>query len=59
MLVMFCLSDVEAVICTLDSHLPVAHAAFLLCMPPSSYHHRETATYREVPSTLKKAILGR
>jgi hypothetical protein len=30
----YCLSDVEAVICTLDSHLPIVHTTFLLCMPP-------------------------
>jgi hypothetical protein len=51
--VLYCpVSDVEAVLCTLSLHLPVVHTAFLLCMPPSSCYHRETTTYREVPSTV-------
>jgi hypothetical protein len=50
--VLYCsVSDVEAVLCTLSPHLPVVHTAFLLYIPPSSCHHRETTTYREVPST--------
>jgi hypothetical protein len=46
------LSDVEAVLCTLSLHLPVMYAAFLLYIPPSLCYHRETTTYREVPSTV-------
>jgi hypothetical protein len=49
-------SDVEAVLCTLSLHLPVVHAAFLLCMPPSSCYHREATTYREVPSTVGRIV---
>jgi hypothetical protein len=50
--VLYCsVSDVEAVLCTLSLHLPVVYAAFLLCIPPSLCYHRETTTYREVPST--------
>jgi hypothetical protein len=49
------LSSVEAVLCTLSLHLPFVHTAFLLCMLPSSCHHRETTTYRELPSTAMTA----
>jgi hypothetical protein len=45
------MSDVEAVLCILSLHLPVVYTTFLLYMLPSSYYHRETTTYREVPST--------
>jgi hypothetical protein len=44
-------SDVEAVLCTLSLHLPIVCTTCLLCIPPSSCYHRETTTYREVPST--------
>jgi hypothetical protein len=51
--VLFCsISDVEVVLCTLSLHLPVVYTAFLLYIPPSSCYHRETTTYREVPSTI-------
>jgi hypothetical protein len=54
---MYCsVSDVEAVLCTLSLHLPVMYAAFLLCIPPSLCYHRETTTYREVPSTPSKGL---
>jgi hypothetical protein len=44
--------DVEAVLYTLSPHLPIVHTTFLLYIPPSLCYHRETTTYREVPSTL-------
>jgi hypothetical protein len=49
--ILYYVSDVEAVLYTLSLHLPVMYAAFLLCIPPSLCYHRETTTYREVPST--------
>jgi hypothetical protein len=45
------MSDIEVVLYILSLYLPVVHTTFLLYIPPSSCYHRETTTYREVPST--------